>query len=184
MTQNDYFNAYNELEIRAYMLADKAKKHGIPSLEGEIDREKIRQKNPFELGLQLLCWGKDSADISLVLDGFINIEKDPEQKILNRIAKEAILGIQAGLNPGLLVRQLNSHVPFGKENADYIYEYEMKKTGRSPEEIKKDEEELDEISKMLEENITSAKKAQAARKPGESDEVSQDEVDNWLKGKI
>ena len=114
----------------------------------------------------------------MIMDGFINLEKDPQKKILNQIAKEAILGIQAGINPGLLVKQLNSHVPFGKENAEYIYDYEMKQAERTPEQIKKDGEDM---QKALDEAFESTRKTRALRKPGESDTLSEEEIDTLLK---
>ena len=172
MNQNEYFDAYNAIEIRAYMLAGKVRLHGLASLNADIDREQIMQKNPFDIGLQLICLEKDTETVAIIMDGFINLAKDPEQKTLNQITKEAILGIQSGINPGLLVKKLNSHVPFGKEDAQFIYDKEMEYL-KNPEAQKKELAEAEEVFSKIQKQVKNKVTAEGGT-------LSIDEIDALL----
>ena len=146
MDNNTFSFKYNEIETRAYMASCGIKQHGISSLEHDIDQEKFDRKENFELALKLVCDGIDRAIVEKFLDSAIDFQLDPNTKLLRQIEKEAVLGIMDGTNPGDLVMKLNSYVDFGKENAQAIYQMELKNSQKPPEEIKKQNEELARLS--------------------------------------
>ena len=44
MNENDFYNAYNEIKIRAYRTALAVRTYRIPRLKTEIDPSKVKQK--------------------------------------------------------------------------------------------------------------------------------------------
>ena len=51
------FDAYNEIEIRAYQITDYLRQHGRASLVTQIDAEKEKRGDYFDLALRLACNG-------------------------------------------------------------------------------------------------------------------------------
>jgi len=87
--------------------AIKAKSEGLLSLEDElddIDEEFLKQ------GLRFVIDATDSEIINVILSNKINIEKDENVKRYYSIQKEAVLNIQSGNNPELIMHKLISFI--------------------------------------------------------------------------
>jgi hypothetical protein len=125
MTPQQFFNAYNEIEIRAYQIADYLRQHGTSTLVTQIDTEKEKRGSLFDLALRLACNGRGRDSVAKFFDMNIEAELDPQRKQLYQIKKEAVLGLIDNINPGELVMKINSHVDFGKADAKFIYNKEM-----------------------------------------------------------
>jgi flagellar motor component MotA len=97
--------------------AEKARREGILALEQGLDREKADERDIFVYGLSFVVDGTDSALIEKILSNIIAQEKDEYSRILKTIQKEAVLGIQEGLNPRILVHLLTSYtdIPLNDE---------------------------------------------------------------------
>jgi flagellar motor component MotA len=116
MSNDDFAKEYNAIVRRALMLTEKAIREGLLSLEDLIDEEKYLQRDIFEYGLTLVVDGIDAAIIDQILTNVIGLETDNDKKLLKKIQKEAVLAMQAGTNPRILLMLLNSHVNIDVEN--------------------------------------------------------------------
>ena len=108
MSREKFVKRYNEIVRRAMEYAEKARREGLLSLEGELDQEKIKERDIFEYGLNFVVDGIDAEIIKKILSNIIIQEKDEEIAILKNIQKEAVLMIQEGINPRMLYHVLNS----------------------------------------------------------------------------
>jgi hypothetical protein len=167
-----FANAYNEIEIRAYQIADYLRQHGTSTLVTQIDTEKEKRGSLFDLALRLSCNGRGRDTVAKFFDMNIEAELDPQRQQLYQITKEAVLGLIDNINPGCLVMKINSHVDFGKADAQFIYDKEMeylKTPGQYQEELKATEAILAEVP-------TETKKG---NKP-QGSALSQDHIDALL----
>jgi flagellar motor component MotA len=121
MNAEEFKKKYNHIVERAITFSDEARRKGLLALEDQIDEEKLMQRDVFEWGIRLTVDGTDCEIINKVLTNIINLEENNDEKVLKNIQKEAVLGIQGGQNPRLLVTLLNSYVNFGFE--DVIKKY-------------------------------------------------------------
>ena len=94
---------------KAYYLSLKSDKAGLLGLEDDIGYEDGRE-DIFNYGLQFVLNGTDPVFINKVLSNLIEHETDPKMKLLKTIQKEAVLGIQEGLNILYLMQLLISYV--------------------------------------------------------------------------
>ena len=139
MTRQEFADKYNEIEIRAYQIADYLRQHGKDSLVTQIDTEKEKRGSYFDLALRLACNGRGRDTVAKFFDWNIKAELEPQRQQLYQITKEAVLGIIDNINPGELVMKINSHVDFGKADAKFIYDKEMeylKNPGQYEKELK------------------------------------------------
>jgi len=125
MTNKDFEKEYNAIVERAIRFSGKSRREGLLALEeetnDEISREKIFQRDIFELGIKLVIYGADIHHIDKILSNIIELEIDEDKKILKKIQKEAVLQIQARCPERILFLMLNSYVNIGIEEA--INEY-------------------------------------------------------------
>jgi flagellar motor component MotA len=98
---------------RALALSEKARREGLLALEPEIDKAGIASCDIFEYGLPFIIDGEDAAFIDRILGNLIAHENDPEKKNLGEAKKEALLSIQAGDNPRILLKKCISY--FGED---------------------------------------------------------------------
>jgi flagellar motor component MotA len=94
---------------KAHYLSLKAESKGLLELEDDIGYEDGRE-DIFNYGLQFVLNGTDPVFINKVLSNLIEHETDPKMKLLKTIQKEAVLGIQDGLNILYLIQLLISYV--------------------------------------------------------------------------
>ena len=75
-----------------------------------LDEEKVKQRDIFHYGMRFVVDGSDKDFLEKILSNIINLETDNEIKILKTLQKEAVLGIQTGMNSYYLIELLNSYV--------------------------------------------------------------------------
>jgi len=117
MNRAEFVERY--LTMLEYILncAEKARREGLLALEEGLDQEKADERDIFVYGLGFVVDGTDSVLIEKILSNIIAQEKDEYSRILKMIQKEAVLGIQEGLNPRILFHLLTSYtdIPLNDE---------------------------------------------------------------------
>jgi hypothetical protein len=83
--------------------------------EEDIDEDKYVQRDIMEYGMRFVVDGNAACLVDKILTNIINLETDNDRKTLKIIQKEAILAIQGGMNPRILLFLLNSYVDMGLE---------------------------------------------------------------------
>ncbi|MDR1072232.1 MAG: hypothetical protein LBL45_00955 [Treponema sp.] len=117
MNNDDFLKEYNALVERAFLLSEKSRREGLLALEEMIEENKYMQRDIFEYGIRLAIDGTDGQLINKILTNIVELETDKDKKLLKRIQKEAVLAIQEGLNPRLLLLLMNSYSDIGIEDA-------------------------------------------------------------------
>jgi flagellar motor component MotA len=90
-----------------------ARKTGFLSLIPMLDKKKLEDRNNlFEYGIAMVCNGFDREEIEDILRS-VRQNKDATftERILDNLYIIGVLGIQAGLNPVILIQKLDSRVP-------------------------------------------------------------------------
>ena len=125
MTREEFKAEYNGIAKRALAFAEKARRKGLLSIEDDIDKEKVKNRDILEYGLIFAIDGTDRDLVEFILSNIIEQEKDENMRRLKKIQKEAVLGIQYGMNPRILFFMLNSltDVPLSEDvlYADYAW---------------------------------------------------------------
>jgi flagellar motor component MotA len=120
---DEFEREYRAIMDRALQLSEKGRREGLLAIEEDIDREKAKQRDILEYGMCFVIDGTDGSFIDRILSNITNLETDADRRLLKTIQKEAVLAIQEGHNPRLLIALLNSHVSFGIEEAYDKYNY-------------------------------------------------------------
>ena len=127
MTHEEFIEKYNAIAGRALAFNEKARREGMLSLEDDLDKEKVNNRDIFEYGMLIAIDGTDRDDIEFILSNIIEQEKDENLRRLKTIQKVAVLGIQSGINPRILFLLLNSltGIPLNEDAlyADYGWYY-------------------------------------------------------------
>ena len=110
MDDEEFVKEYKETVNRIIILAEKALREGLLAVEEMVDENKYNQRGILEFGLRLIIDGTDQGIIDRILTNIINLETDSNRKTLKTIEKEAVLGIQEGMNLRLLKVIINSYV--------------------------------------------------------------------------
>jgi len=110
MNQKTFAQRTAQVVQRAYDLNIKGRKQGLSGLINNIDTEGLKNRDVFELGIQLLSDGVNPDFINNTLSNMINIEQNEFIRRLKTIQKEAVLRIHEGLNSWLLLHILLSYV--------------------------------------------------------------------------
>ena len=109
---------FAQIAKRAYELNLKGKKLGVWQLADDINAEKLKNHDIFEIGIKLVSEGVCYENIIKVLTNKINIEQDASLKLLKNIQKEAVLCIYKKYNSFILINTLLSYIDDKeKENA-------------------------------------------------------------------
>ena len=109
MNKVEFGEEYQNIVRKALQCSNKARKEGLLSLEDSLlDHEKANTRDIFEYGMRFVVDGIDAETIDEILSNIINQEKDEQLRILKNIQKQAVMGIQCGLNPRILYAILNS----------------------------------------------------------------------------
>ena len=95
---------------RACAFSEKSKREGLLSLEGDIDKPEKERRDTFEYGMRFVIDGTAPDVIQGILSALAAQEPDEQARRLKEMQKEAVLGIQAGDSPRMLLRALMSHI--------------------------------------------------------------------------
>jgi flagellar motor component MotA len=109
MDNDAFVKEYRALVERAVVLAEKSRREGLLVLEALIDEQNYKRRGILDYGLRLVIDGLDSRFIDKILSNIIELETDADKKRLKKIEKEAVLAIQDGMPPRLLLLLLNSY---------------------------------------------------------------------------
>jgi flagellar motor component MotA len=109
MNRDEFVGKYKEIVGCALECSKIARTEGLLALEKFYDQEKIYERDIFQYGLCFVVDGTDAEMIEKILSNIIKQEKDEDMIILKNIQKEAVMGIQEGLNPRLVYAILNSY---------------------------------------------------------------------------
>ena len=110
MNYDEFIEAYFNTINLAMNWAKKARCEGLLALEEDLDFEKSLDRDIFHYGMRFVVDGTDYEFIDTILSRIITHEKDSLKSLLKTIQKEAVLAIQEGVNPRILVLVLNSYV--------------------------------------------------------------------------
>ena len=125
---NTEFNAkYNSIVEKAFFYSGTTLREGLLAAYEFIDEKKCLQRDIFEYGMRLVLDGTESRIVDKVLTNIINLEADNDEKTLMNIQKEAVLSIQNGDNPYILMVILSSFVNIGIGDIEKIYKDTMEK---------------------------------------------------------
>jgi len=109
MNRTEFIEEYQNIVKKALQCSNKARREGLLSLENSLlDHVKAETRDIFEYGLSFVVDGIESEVIDVILSNIINQEKDEHKLILKNIQKQAVIGMQCGLNPRILYAILNS----------------------------------------------------------------------------
>jgi flagellar motor switch protein FliG len=106
MNEKEFNEQYGAFIKKALPLAEKSRREGLLALTA--DPEKISERDIFEYGLNFVIDGTDPYFIEKILGNIIVQEKDEYTRVFKTMQKEAVIGIQQGLNPQMLYYILNS----------------------------------------------------------------------------
>jgi len=109
MENKEFIDSYKQIAKRAIETSDKIRREGSLALEKFIDKEKINERDIFELGLSFMIDGTERKITNNILSNIVNQEKDEQLNTLKTIQKEAILAIYDGINSYLLRHLINSY---------------------------------------------------------------------------
>ena len=110
MTDEQFTGEYRRIVERAMLVSDISRREGLLAIEDEIDRDKIKRRDVFELGIRLVVDGMGNESIDKILSNIIAQESDTQRRLLLTIQKEAAPAIREGENPHILELQLNVYV--------------------------------------------------------------------------
>ena len=117
MNREKFIDEYKNLLKIAIALAVKAKEKGIASLEDEI--EDIDDEL-FKEGLRFVVDEVEPRFIEEIMSNKIAHEKDKQMRLLKTVEKRAVLGIQAGENPYILLKVLCSYIDLTRKEEQKI----------------------------------------------------------------
>jgi flagellar motor component MotA len=117
MNTEEFAKEFTKIFDRAVSMSDKARREGLLAIEDCIDWNKVKQRDVLELGLRLVIDGTDFAFVDKVLSNLINLEEDPNKRLLGIVKKEAVLRIQDGSHPRMLMLLICSYVSVELEDA-------------------------------------------------------------------
>lgn len=125
MTNDEFYEEFYVIYRRAIDFAERARREGLLALEKDIFSDKAENRDIFEYGMRFVVDGTDKELIDKILSNIINQEKDDFSKTLKTIQKEAVLSIQSGDNPRILLAILNSYtnIPLNDPELKKVFEY-------------------------------------------------------------
>jgi len=119
MNEKEFNEQYGAFIKKALPLAELARREGLLALTA--DSEKTNERDIFEYGLNFVIDGTDPYYIEKILGNIIAQEKDEYTRVFKTMQKEAVMGIQQGINPQMLYYVLNSHTGIAlKDDEAYI----------------------------------------------------------------
>jgi flagellar motor component MotA len=123
MTREEFIAEYHKVSSRINQLSRSAKIEGLLVLEELIDFEKVNQRDILEYGIRLVVDGIDDSILDRLLSLIIEQEEDKYIRRLMEIKKEAVLQLQAGLNPRVIAYLLNAFTDIKLTDDPIIQKY-------------------------------------------------------------
>ena len=109
MNHTEFIENYIAIAKKALDYLEKSRRKGLLALDEDLNDEKADSRDIFECGIRFVVDGIDRKLIDKILSNIIEHEKDERQRILKLIQKEAVLSIQEGMNPRMLLILMNSY---------------------------------------------------------------------------
>jgi flagellar motor component MotA len=117
MKRDEFINKFTDLAKRTLVFTEIVRKTNVSDLEDELED---LDDEDFKWGLRHVVDGFTSANIDEIFTNKISFEKDELARQYRTAMKRAILGVQAGENPYILVRVLLSYVNLTKDERKKI----------------------------------------------------------------
>ena len=127
MNDKEFDTKYNSIMEKAFFYSETTRCEGLLAAEEFIEEKKCLQRDIFEYGMRLVLDGTESRIVDKVLTNIINLETDNDERKLKNIQKEAVLSIQNGDNPYILMLILSSFVNIEIGDTKKIYKDTMEK---------------------------------------------------------
>jgi flagellar motor component MotA len=105
LNYDDFIHCYYHIVRKAYEFSEKCRTEGLLALEDWL--EDLGNNDLFKYGLRMVVNGTDAEVLRDLLLNVLEREHDPYRHILKEIQIEAILSIQAGDNPNILLLKLD-----------------------------------------------------------------------------
>jgi Leucine-rich repeat (LRR) protein/flagellar motor component MotA len=103
---------------QAMITSEISRREGLQALERLITRKSIK-RDIFIYGISLVVDGYEYEFIEKILDNLVSHETEPAFRMLANTKKEAVLSIQSGDNPRILIMRLLSHYNRQIKSAEY-----------------------------------------------------------------
>ncbi|MCL2233222.1 MAG: hypothetical protein FWB99_09115 [Treponema sp.] len=166
MERTDFVQYASHIVRRACEFSGKARAEGLLAMQGDIDGPKREHRDIFEYGIGFVADGTHPEVIRGILSSLAAQEADEDMRRLKEMQKEAVLCIQRGDNPGILLRTLISHIDraesvLAREALADIFRDSPYEGFEAPD--KESEEFLEQAAQTL---ITTAQFSDKARKEG------------------
>lgn len=110
MEQSEFIIEAVKVIDRAVIMSEKVRKEGLLAIEDDIDREKLVQRDIFELGMCLLVDGHDYNTVDKILTLIMGHTSEHDIFRIKSMQKDAVLSIQAGDNISILYLLLTSRL--------------------------------------------------------------------------
>jgi len=110
MERTDFVQHVSHIVRRACEFSIKARAEGFLAMQGDIDRPKKDTRDIFEYGMGFVADGTAPEVIRGILSNLTAQEADEDLRRLKEMQMEAVLDIQRGYNPGMLLLTLTSHI--------------------------------------------------------------------------
>jgi flagellar motor component MotA len=114
MMNNDQFEIELDLVVRKLMsLSMSAKKEGLLALEDQMDNEKEMNRHPLYSGLRMVIDGTYEGIIRQWYDNIMESDcpVPSYERIIHKVIKTGILGIQNGFHERVLFFMMDSCIP-------------------------------------------------------------------------
>jgi flagellar motor component MotA len=108
--EKKFFQECHKIFDRAMFSLGKTRREGLLALEKLIDKNRLNHRDIMDLGFSLVVNGTDPIIIDKILSNIIDLEPDNDKRKLDIIKKEAVMGIQAGIDYGVLMFILSSYI--------------------------------------------------------------------------
>jgi flagellar motor component MotA len=108
LNYDDFIHCYYHIVRKTYEFSEKCRAEGLLALEDWL--EDMGNNDLFKYGLRLVVDGNDAEVLRDLLLNVLEREHDPYKRILKEIQIEAILSIQAGDNPYIMLLKLDTMV--------------------------------------------------------------------------
>jgi len=118
---DNFYDKYREIKERAVSITIIADREGCLKIESHINQDKLKQRDVYEYGLQLIINGTTEETTEIVLKNIVNQEIDEQSKIFKTIQKEAVMFLFRNESTSKLLAIMNSYTDLTLEE-DNLYD--------------------------------------------------------------
>jgi len=128
MNREDFVKKYAEIVNLAARFAEIARRESLLGLSDRLDDVRADDdRDVFKYGIVFAIDGVAVEIIDKILTNLVNQEKDADERLFKTLQKEAVLMIQQGFNPRIMLSILNSYTDISlKEHNEIIMESDDK----------------------------------------------------------